>query len=259
MCHLHHKHLTPMAGIMQEAHRCPSWRARSLGVRPVSDKTPMWLTVPLCTWPWHLLSNVISSLSPHVNLGSRSGNKRGLYSTSALHGRGERWRWSLQQQQLLRIPLLRQVAFLNECMHWVISGFPAQILMYVNPAVRWYRDCGNWECILLMKSEHWQGEVTLLFWTDTLLFLDGVSTNIKCLPSLMQFQCNTYGSRGLRCAFTRSDRSLIHDSLQAWPGYGSVDSYFLGRLVPRLLTPNKLHGNKPPGPALARNRIYDQL
>lgn len=60
MCHLHHKHLTPMAGIMQEAHRCPSWRARSLGVHPVSDKTPMWLTVPLCTWPWHLLSSLAS-------------------------------------------------------------------------------------------------------------------------------------------------------------------------------------------------------
>lgn len=75
----------------------------------------------------------------------------------------------------------------------------------------------------------------------------------------MQFQCNTYGSRGLRCVFTESDRSLIHDSLQAWPGYGSVDSYFLGRLVPRLLTPNKLHSNKPPGPALVRDRIYDQV
>lgn len=137
-----------------------------------------------------------------------------------------------------------------------ISGFPAHIIMHVSTAVIWcYKGCCNWECILLMKSEHWQGEVMAFFWTDTLLFLDGISTNIKCLPCLMQFQCNTYGSRGLRRVFTESDRSLIHDSLQAWPGYGSVDSYFLRRLVPRLLTPNKLHSNKPPGPAL----VYDKL
>lgn len=31
MCHLHHKHLTPMAGIMQETHRCLSWRVSPSG------------------------------------------------------------------------------------------------------------------------------------------------------------------------------------------------------------------------------------
>lgn len=154
-------------------------------------------------------------------------------------------------------------------------SFPRSILFWINVHMGGFQvspphslECSHCSYVMLYDlignafywwSQQCQGEGTAFFWTDTLLFLDSISTNIKCLPCLMQFQCNTYGSRALRRVFTGSDRSLIHDSLKAWPGYGSVDSYFLGCLVPHLLTPNKLHSNKPPGPALVRDAINDQL
>lgn len=201
MCPLHHKHLTPMAGIMQEAHRCLSWRVRSLRIILCLIKLPcdlLFLFVLSLGISCQMLS---LAFLPKVTWDPDQG-ARGACIHVSLTQEGREMR-VVSAAVAPRDPLPRKVAFQNECTHLVISGFPAQ---YVNPAVVWWyrdccswervllmksehlvwwsRDCCNWERVLLIKSDHWQGEVTLLFWTDTVLFLDGVSANIKCLPFL---------------------------------------------------------------------------